>query len=231
MFIKYYSHKIILSLVLFWAFLFFSIALAWNNKADTIYDYLDAKYQTFTIEEQEQKRIDMKSLFYQIERKTDNIDLLNLVDMLIFKAERKITALQEYKEKYPHWNDDLSNLEQLRYEMLDQLNQERSSRGLPSLKLNTKLNSSAQLHAEYMAKTNDFAHTTKWWLSFDQRIKNAGYNGRTMWENIAWNQRTVAQVMDAWMNSDWHRANILNSNFTEVWVWFADYYRVQNFWW
>jgi len=171
----------------------------------------------------------MKSLFYQIQRKTDNADLLSLVDTLIFKAERKINALQEYKEKYPHWNDDLSNLEQLRYEMLDEINQERSNRWLSSLVLNTKLNSSAQLHAEYMAQTDDFAHTTKWWLSFDQRIKNAWDNGRTMWENIAWNQRTVLQVMDSWMNSDWHRANILDTDFTKIWIGFQDYYWVQNF--
>jgi len=44
----------------------------------------------------------MKSLFYQIQRKTENSDLLLLVDILIFKAERKINALQEYQEKYPY---------------------------------------------------------------------------------------------------------------------------------
>jgi len=209
-----------------------NLTFAWNTeRANTIYDYLDNKYQSLTIEKQEDERWKIKSLFYQIQRKTESSDLLLLVDILIFKAERKINALQEYKEKYPHWNDDLSNLDQLRYEMLDQLNQERSSRGLFFLTLNTKLNSSAQLHAEYMSQTDDFAHTTKWWLSFDQRIKNAWYNGRTMWENIAWNQRAVSQVMDSWMNSDWHKANILNPKFTEVWIWFSDYYRVQNFWW
>lgn len=221
-----------IALILIGIFFVFGFTLAWNtDRADIIYNYLDKKYQSLTIDQQEDERWKMKSLFYQIQRKTDNEDLISLVDILIFKAERKINALQEYKEKYPHWNDDLSNLDQLRYEMLDQLNQERSSRGLPSLALNIKLNSSAQLHAEYMAQTDDFAHTTKWWLSFDQRIKNAWYNGRTMWENIAWNQRTVSQVMDSWMNSDWHRANILNSQFTEIGIGFSDYYRVQSFWW
>jgi len=208
-----------------------NFAFAWNytSKADTIYDYLNTKYQSFTIEEQEQKRETMKSLFYEIQRKTDNNELLNLIDILMFKAERKINALKEYRNQYPNWNDDLNNIEQMRSDMLIQINQERLRLWISSLSLNNQLSSSAQLHAEYMAKTNDFAHTTKAWLKFDTRIRNAGYNWTYMWENIAWNQKTVNQVMGAWMNSPWHKDNILDKNFKEIGIWLSDYYRVQNF--
>jgi hypothetical protein len=44
----------------------------------------------------------MKSLFYEIQRKTDNNELLNLIDILMFKAERKINALKEYRNQYPN---------------------------------------------------------------------------------------------------------------------------------
>ena len=122
-----------------------------------------------------------------------------------------------------------SDMPSLRSHMLDLINQERSNKGLENLILNEKLNISSQLHAKYMSDTDDFAHTTKAGLAFNTRIKNAGYNEGTIWENIAWNQKTVEQVMDSWMNSDGHRSNILNPKFTEIGIWFSDYYRVQNF--
>ena len=50
------------------------------------------------------------------------------------------------------------------------------------------------------------------------RLDRVGYAWRTYGENVAWNQQTPAAVMDAWMNSPGHRANILNCSFTEIGV-------------
>ncbi|MBM0239775.1 CAP domain-containing protein [Micromonospora sp. ATA32] len=50
------------------------------------------------------------------------------------------------------------------------------------------------------------------------RAGPGGYAWRSYGENVAWNQKTPAAVMDAWMNSPGHRANILNCGFTEIGV-------------
>jgi uncharacterized protein YkwD len=54
-------------------------------------------------------------------------------------------------------------------------------------------------------------------VTFDERIKNAGYP-QPGGENIASGQRSAAQVMDAWMNSTGHKANILNCEFKVIGV-------------
>ena len=51
-----------------------------------------------------------------------------------------------------------------------------------------------------------------------QRLDRVGYAWRAYGENVAWNQQTPAAVMNAWMNSSGHRANILNCAFTEIGV-------------
>jgi uncharacterized protein YkwD len=81
-----------------------------------------------------------------------------------------------------------------------------------------------------MAVRNYFSHDTPEGVTFDQRIKDAGYplpGG----ENIAKGQRTAQQVMTDWMNSSGHRANILNCDYTAIgvgvntsaWTWTQDF--------
>ena len=50
------------------------------------------------------------------------------------------------------------------------------------------------------------------------RLRNNGISYRTAAENIAYGQKTAKAVMDAWMNSSGHRANILNANVKEIGV-------------
>ena len=124
----------------------------------------------------------------------------------------------------------LNDINQIRLDMLDSINSYRAEFWLWKLKLNTQLNLAAQRHAEYMSKTKDFGHTTKAWLKFNVRIQRAGYKWSFIWENIAYNQRSIKQVMDDWIASTWHRANILNKEFKEIGIGFSNYYWVQNFW-
>lgn len=112
--------------------------------------------------------------------------------------------------------------------MLALINAERVKAGVSSLSLNSLLNNSAQSHAQYMAQSKDFTHNTEDGLKFDTRIKNAGYTWWNLWK-YSWNQRSVADVMQSWMDSPGHKANILNKNFKHIGIWFKDYYWVQNF--
>lgn len=86
------------------------------------------------------------------------------------------------------------------------------------LSWNTKLFNAAAAHSADMAAKNYFSHTSLDGRTFSQRITAAGYNWNYAGENIAAGQTTVDQVMNAWINSPGHCANLMNKNFTEVGV-------------
>ena len=52
-------------------------------------------------------------------------------------------------------------------------------------------------------------------------LKAAGYSYKTAGENIAMGQKSAASVMDGWMHSSGHRANILKSDYTKIGVGYA----------
>jgi uncharacterized protein YkwD len=106
---------------------------------------------------------------------------------------------------------------------LCELNRERAHYGLSRLKLNKKLSRAARGHARDMAKRNYFSHDTLGGGSFVDRIREAGYlKGARSWmvgENLAWGSRGHSRprvIMNMWMNSPGHRANILNPSFREI---------------
>ena len=67
-----------------------------------------------------------------------------------------------------------------------------------------------------MGEHGYFAHNSQDGRSPFDRMRAAGYSGGLMGENIAAGQPTPAAVMDAWMHSAGHRANILNRRFRAV---------------
>ena len=67
-----------------------------------------------------------------------------------------------------------------------------------------------------------FSHTRPDGRQFSTALLEQGARFRTAGENIAWGQRTPEQVMQGWMNSSGHRANILNASYTAIGV---GYYR------
>ena len=104
------------------------------------------------------------------------------------------------------------------------LNNERRSRGLRPLALNSKLSVAARRHARAMAARKFFAHG-----DFVGRIRAARYfSGARSWtvgENIAWgswNYATPASIHEGWMNSPPHRKNILSRRFREVGIGVAE---------
>lgn len=103
-------------------------------------------------------------------------------------------------------------------QVLELVNQERVSRGLSKLSLDTSVNRVAQTKAEDMANNNYFSHTSPTYGSPFDMLKQFGVSYRTAGENIAKGQRSPESVMDGWMNSEGHRANILNGNYTKLGV-------------
>ncbi|MQY03345.1 CAP domain-containing protein [Actinomadura macrotermitis] len=98
------------------------------------------------------------------------------------------------------------------------VNAQRAKNGCRPLTVNAKLGRAAQAHSADMAARHYFDHTSKDGRSPGDRITAAGYRWITYGENIAMGQQTPASVMNAWMNSSGHRANILNCAFKEIGV-------------
>lgn len=97
-------------------------------------------------------------------------------------------------------------------------NVERSKYGLQPLEISKPLMNSAQVKSDDMAKNNYFSHDSPTYGTPFELMTSLGITYRAAGENIAKGQRTAKEVVNAWMNSEGHRKNILNSNYTHIGV-------------
>lgn len=103
--------------------------------------------------------------------------------------------------------------------VLQIVNQERATAGCAGVVSEPHLKTAAIAHSTDMATNAYFSHTSQDGRTMVNRVEAAGYTGWSrLGENIAAGQRSPEAVMDAWMHSDGHRANILNCAFTELGV-------------
>lgn len=98
------------------------------------------------------------------------------------------------------------------------VNVERAKAGLPALKFNWQLSRVARYKSADMANKGYFAHNSPTYGSPFQMMENFGLRFSAAGENIAYGQRTPAEVMRDWMNSPGHRNNIMSRSFTEIGV-------------
>lgn len=99
-------------------------------------------------------------------------------------------------------------------EVLKLVNQERAKAGLGALTTNATLQKAANKRAQEIVSS--FSHTRPDGRSFSTVLGEYGISYRASGENIAWGQKTPSEVMNGWMNSSGHRANILGSQFGKV---------------
>ena len=85
-----------------------------------------------------------------------------------------------------------------------------------ALSWNDQLFAAAAGHAKDMVARSFFSHTGSSGSSVADRVSAAGYAWSTVAENIAAGQPSVTRVVDAWMNSDGHCANLMNPAFSEL---------------
>jgi uncharacterized protein YkwD len=110
------------------------------------------------------------------------------------------------------------------------VNEARVENGCVAVKVDEKITAAAVAHSADMAARDYFSHTTPEGVTFDKRILAAGYPTPGA-ENIAQGQDSAEEVMDAWMKSKGHRANILNCQHTTIgvgldtngWYWTQDF--------
>lgn len=129
----------------------------------------------------------------------------------------------------PTTNNSSAGFGTFEQQVLDLTNAERAKRGLAPLSLNNSLNQSAELHSVDMATKNYFSHQGLDGSQPWDRMKAQGYNYSRAAENIAFGQPTAQEVVNAWMNSAGHRANILNSNLKDIGIGYYNGYWTQNF--
>lgn len=112
--------------------------------------------------------------------------------------------------------------------VVELVNEERAKAGLGALTLDKSIESAALIRAKETEVS--FSHTRPDGRSFSSVLTDHGINFRGSGENIAWGQQTPEEVMNGWMNSDGHRANILNSSYTNIGVGYYQNSAGQKYW-
>ena len=113
----------------------------------------------------------------------------------------------------PDAGSTVSNLEK---QVADLVNAQRAQRGLAPLTLSDKLSDGARAKSKDMAQNNYFSHTSPTYGSPFDMMKAFGITYRTAGENIAKGYASAEAVVTAWMNSEGHRENILDPDYTAI---------------
>ena len=116
-------------------------------------------------------------------------------------------------------------------EVIRLVNEIREQNGLKPLERDWELCRIARYKSEDMRNLHYFSHQSPTYGTPFNMIKNFGLSYRAAGENIAMGYRTPKAVVDGWMNSSGHRANMLNKSYTHIGVGFAKsgYYWTQMF--
>lgn len=113
-------------------------------------------------------------------------------------------------------------------QVVELVNKERTKAGLNAVTLDEKTASAALVRAKEIETS--FSHTRPNGSKFSTVLTENGVTFKGAGENIAWGQKSPEAVMEAWMNSEGHRANILNKNFTKIGVGHYQNASGRNFW-
>ncbi len=108
------------------------------------------------------------------------------------------------------------------------VNEERAKVGAGALTLDKEIEAAALVRAKEIEIS--FSHTRPDGRNFSTALTDTGITFRSSGENIAWGQRSPEEVVKAWMNSEGHRANILNTNFTKIGVGYYQNGAGRNYW-
>lgn len=113
---------------------------------------------------------------------------------------------------------NLDSVKSVERQVVALVNQERAKQGLKPFVVDWEVERVARYKSNDMQAKNYFSHTSPTYGSPFNMLKHFGVSYRSAGENIAKGQRTPQEVMNAWMNSSGHRANILNSGYTHIGV-------------
>ncbi|MFC4114374.1 CAP domain-containing protein [Nonomuraea zeae] len=118
----------------------------------------------------------------------------------------------------------------LENEVVRLTNAERAKGGCDPLKHDARLSRAALGHSADMARNDYFDHDSQDGRDMVDRMRATGFTGSAWAENIAMGQRSAAEVVRSWMNSDGHRQNIMNCSYTLIGVGAAKDSQGQIYW-
>lgn len=125
---------------------------------------------------------------------------------------------------------NIDSVKQLEQQVVDLVNAQRGKNGLPALTHNWELSRVARYKSQDMIDKNYFSHTSPTYGSPFDMMKSFGISYTAAGENIAKGQNSPQSVMNAWMNSSGHRANILNKSYNQIGVGVAKDSRGNLYW-
>ena len=108
--------------------------------------------------------------------------------------------------------ENANGLTQDEQEVFDLINAQRATAGLAALKIDSEVQNVARVKAQDMVDNNYFSHTSPTYGSPFDMMKSFGIKYKAAGENIAGNSSNSGAV-NAWMNSEGHKANILSNNY------------------
>lgn len=152
-----------------------------------------------------------------------NVNVIHPEDLVTLphqESEGHSTNQNSNQDKIQEGNERTSET-QIKTEMkqvLELVNQERAKNGIAALTLNNDLTHIANMKATDMKDKNYFSHNSPTYGTPFEMLQQFGVKYSYAGENIAAGQKTPEQVMNDWMNSSGHRANILNKNYTQLGV-------------
>jgi len=125
---------------------------------------------------------------------------------------------QNAEEQRSEQTNESSSISEFEQQVVDLTNAERQKQGLAPLQIDKTLSKVARVKSQDMADNSYFSHQSPTYGSPFDMMQQFGVSYRAAGENIAKGQQSPEQVVNAWMNSEGHRANILNANFTHIGV-------------
>lgn len=136
-------------------------------------------------------------------------------------APVEVAPAPPVKTGSPKTSDDGQSVTAEEQQMVDLVNQERQKQGLAPLKVNNELVKVARLKAKDMIDNDYFDHQSPTYGSPFDMMKQFNISFQTAGENLAGHQ-SVEGAHNGLMNSDGHRANILNGQFKEIGIGIVD---------
>ena len=111
-------------------------------------------------------------------------------------------------------------------------NDARVKNGRSPVSSSPRLMEAARIHAQQMASHGQMEHTISGaqYPTMQSRLQAVGYVYANAAENIAWNVINAKRAVDGWMNSEGHRANILDPQLTEMGAAVAQNARGETYW-
>ena len=113
-------------------------------------------------------------------------------------------------------NNTISSQTSFENQVLSLVNTERAKKGLSALTMDENLRNAARLKSDDMYQNKYFSHTSPTYGSPFDMLKTLGISYQAAAENIAQGYTTPESVVNGWMNSSGHRANILNGTYTHI---------------